>query len=295
MPAPNLPAQKKGGMRKAAPTSARTELPILQAQEITLADGTRVPVKIPPGMPANQAQALLAYLEANPEAAKAALSQAQQLMKNPGLANAFMNMSANQTPENAEKFSFLAEDPDLVPVFEDVKANGPAAFEKYWNDEELMAKISAKMRSVQLQNQQQQGVEVVPRVPAEPSTLFDAAKTGNVEAAGRMIEEGVDVNAKNDKNVTALGIAVGFNRREMVQLLIEKGADIELTDAKGNTVLHYAAGYGRKEIAEVLIAAGAKMDVKNDAEQKPIDVAKLNREKQMVEFLRQAWQSRHDE
>lgn len=36
---------------------------------------TQIPVKIPPGMPPAQAEALLAYLQANPEAAKAAHAQ----------------------------------------------------------------------------------------------------------------------------------------------------------------------------------------------------------------------------
>lgn len=42
--------------------------------------------------------------------------------------------------------------------------------------------------------------------------------------------------------MTVLGIAVGFNRKEIVSLLIEKGADVMLADSKENTVLHYAAG-----------------------------------------------------
>jgi hypothetical protein len=52
----------------------------------------QVPVKIPPGMPADQAQGIIAYLQANPEAAKAAWAQAQSLLATPGLANAFVNM-----------------------------------------------------------------------------------------------------------------------------------------------------------------------------------------------------------
>jgi hypothetical protein len=43
-------------------------------------------------MPAEQAQGIIAYLQANPEAAKAAWAQAQSLLATPGLANAFVNM-----------------------------------------------------------------------------------------------------------------------------------------------------------------------------------------------------------
>lgn len=47
---------------------------------------------------------------------------------------------------------------------------------------------------------------------------------------------------QNNRGVTPLGIAVGFNKLPVIELLLEKGADVMLTDAAGNTVLHYAAG-----------------------------------------------------
>lgn len=43
------------------------------------------------------------------------------------------------------KLDDLQNDPDLKPVFEDIKKNGMASLEKYWNDEKLMAKISKAM------------------------------------------------------------------------------------------------------------------------------------------------------
>lgn len=43
------------------------------------------------------------------------------------------------------KLEDLQNDPELKPVFEDIKKNGMAALEKYWNDEQLMAKISKAM------------------------------------------------------------------------------------------------------------------------------------------------------
>lgn len=39
----------------------------------------------------------------------------------------------------------LREDPDLKPVFDDIAASGTAAMEKYWNDNDLMTRISRKM------------------------------------------------------------------------------------------------------------------------------------------------------
>jgi hypothetical protein len=43
-------------------------------------------------MPQAQAQGIIEYLRENPEAAKAAWQQAQAIMQNQGLANAFINM-----------------------------------------------------------------------------------------------------------------------------------------------------------------------------------------------------------
>jgi len=43
------------------------------------------------------------------------------------------------------KLDDLQNDPELQPIFEDIKKNGMGALEKYWNDEKLMAKISKAM------------------------------------------------------------------------------------------------------------------------------------------------------
>ena len=73
-------------------------------------------------------------------------------------------------------------------------------------------------------------------------TLQDAAKAGDQEAVKRMLAEGADLNAKDARGITALGVAVGFNKIQVVDTLLEAGADVEITDPKGNTALHYAAG-----------------------------------------------------
>lgn len=73
-------------------------------------------------------------------------------------------------------------------------------------------------------------------------TLHGAAKLGDAEAAEALIAEGAQVNTKDSRGITALGVAVGFNKLAVIQVLLRAGADVTLTDAKGNTPLHYAAG-----------------------------------------------------
>ncbi|KIY94695.1 hypothetical protein MNEG_13268 [Monoraphidium neglectum] len=247
--APTLPAKGK----KAAPTTAAT-LPVLSAQYITLEDGSQIPIKVPPGMPADQALAVVEYLKNNPEAAKQAWQQAQMVMRTmPGAAQALTGQLPAAAPAGEDVFNALKDDPELAEVFEDVKANGVAALQKYWEDTDLMSKISSKMRAMQISKQQQQqaGDAAAPAAAAAAAkggaaarkveTLHDAARWGDVEAAGKLIDGGADVDGKNDKGIPALGVAVGFNQKEIMQLLIKRGADVGAADGRGSTALHYAA------------------------------------------------------
>lgn len=53
-------------------------------------------MKIPPGMPAAQAAGIIEFLKANPAAAKAAWQQAQSIMQNRSLTDAFLNMQVRR-------------------------------------------------------------------------------------------------------------------------------------------------------------------------------------------------------
>eukprot|EP00983_Pelagomonas_calceolata_P080432 1155146-Pelagomonas_calceolata.AAC.6 len=71
----------------------------------------------------------------------------------------------------------------------------------------------------------------------------------------------------------------------LLQVLLQRGAEVDKRDGQGNTALHYAAGYGRKEIAELLLDAGADLVALNNNQQKPVDAARTNNEKGMVQYL----------
>ena len=73
-------------------------------------------------------------------------------------------------------------------------------------------------------------------------SLQDAAKAGDLEAAKKLLEGSADVNGKDAKGITPLGVAVGFNKIPVIKLFLDTQADVEQTDPKGNTALHYAAG-----------------------------------------------------
>ena len=76
-------------------------------------------------------------------------------------------------------------------------------------------------------------------------TLHAAAKAGDADILRGLIDGGADVNQADARGISALGVAVGFNRLPAVQALLAAGARIDQPDGRGNTVLHYAAGAPR--------------------------------------------------
>lgn len=79
-------------------------------------------------------KAMQEALQSNPEAA-AKLAQMQEAMQNPAMQNEMQQMmAAMSNPSFMAKMQELKEDPELKPVFEEMKAGGMAALMKYMND-----------------------------------------------------------------------------------------------------------------------------------------------------------------
>jgi hypothetical protein len=66
----------------------------------------------------------------------------------------------NVSPQHSEQFAALKDDPELKHVFEEIQKEGPQAMQKYWEDTDLMSKISAKLRAVNLQPGPQRPAQV---------------------------------------------------------------------------------------------------------------------------------------
>jgi ankyrin repeat protein len=94
--------------------------------------------------------------------------------------------------------------------------------------------------------------------------IWEAARTGNIEAVKQHLAAGTDVNAKNERRRTPLHTAARNDQKEVAELLIAKGADVNAKDDFGVTPLHAAASEGQNEIAEPLIAKGADVNAQLD-------------------------------
>ena len=80
--------------------------------------------------------------------------------------------------------------------------------------------------------------------------LHIASENGHGKIVAKLIEEGADVKAKDNKRSTPLHCASEKGYIKIVKLLLEAGVDVN----NDLTVLHYAALYGHKEIVELLIS-----------------------------------------
>ena len=94
--------------------------------------------------------------------------------------------------------------------------------------------------------------------------IWEAARTGNIEAVKQHLAAGTDVNAKSVSGGTALHMAAWKGHKYLAELLIAKGADVNAYADNHATVLHQAATGGHKEIIELLIAEGADVNAKED-------------------------------
>ena len=66
--------------------------------------------------------------------------------------------------------------------------------------------------------------------------LFRAVRNDNIALVNRMLDDGANINALNNK-----GCNLGFfcNSLDMIKLLIEKGLKYNTKNHKGNTILEY--------------------------------------------------------
>jgi ankyrin repeat protein len=103
------------------------------------------------------------------------------------------------------------------------------------------------------------GVDVNSRdVFGDNAGLHWAASLGLAEMARLLIDNGADVNVRNEEGYTPLHWAAGEGQKELVVILIIHGADVNAHNKRGWTPLRWAEAQSQKEIARILVAAGGR-------------------------------------
>jgi ankyrin repeat protein len=108
------------------------------------------------------------------------------------------------------------------------------------------------------------------------TALHRAAIEGDVEALGKMIGMGGDVNAATQNGWTPLHEAASWGKCEIAQFLIANGANASATNKNGWTALHFAAATGHIPTVELLLASGVDRNHRDNYGDTALDKALRN-------------------
>lgn len=95
------------------------------------------------------------------------------------------------------------------------------------------------------------------------SNLIQAAEAGDIATVLRLIQEGADINGRDDRGRTAVIAATHGNQADTVRALIEAGADINIRDNRMDNPFLYAGAEGLLDILKLTIDAGADTKLTN--------------------------------
>ena len=90
--------------------------------------------------------------------------------------------------------------------------------------------------------------------------LHIAVHNGNITAVKKLINQGANVNCKDNKNATPMHYAAHKNHTEIIALLAKHSARIDSVDDKNFNPLCVAARYGNTESVELLYNLGADIN-----------------------------------
>jgi len=97
------------------------------------------------------------------------------------------------------------------------------------------------------------------------TALMAAVEKGYEDIINFLLEEGADIEAKNNKGQTALMRAVLVENQSIVDLLLSKGANVNVKDNLGITPLMYAVETENKDIVDLLLSKGANVNAQTDS------------------------------
>ena len=99
--------------------------------------------------------------------------------------------------------------------------------------------------------------------------FFDACRKGLDKNVAHFIQLGVDVNAPDSQESTALHLASQYGHTSIVETLLDNGATIDSL-AQQSTPLHRACWNGHRQTAWILIKRGANKEAKDDGQTTPM-------------------------
>lgn len=93
--------------------------------------------------------------------------------------------------------------------------------------------------------------------------LLTAVNQGDKEAITKLLADGADIDATDERGRTSAMVAVHTNQLELFTLLVEHGANINIRDNHLDNPLLYSGAEGKLNFVKAAIAAGADTTITN--------------------------------
>lgn len=95
-------------------------------------------------------------------------------------------------------------------------------------------------------------------------SILDAAEDGDIEMVLWHLQNGADVDSRNDADETPLMLAAAYGHTEIVQDLLANGAQVDAIGIYGNSALMLALMRTHIDCAKILLKAGANPNIVNN-------------------------------
>ncbi len=120
------------------------------------------------------------------------------------------------------------------------------------------------------------------------SILLDAASAGKTDMVKSFLDNGANIEVRNDAGATPLIFASAKGQKEVVALLLERGANVNARTSTGITPLMGAAAGGYAEVVKLLLAKGADVSAKDQQGRTAFSMAEAAGESQVTALLKSA-------
>jgi ankyrin repeat protein len=106
--------------------------------------------------------------------------------------------------------------------------------------------------------------------------FFDLVEKGETVKVRELIQNGFDINQKNNYGSSVMHIVVFKDLLYLAKLLIDSGININVQNKEGKTSLHYVAEYNRIVLGRVLLDNGADLSIQDKYGNQPLWTAVFN-------------------
>ncbi len=101
------------------------------------------------------------------------------------------------------------------------------------------------------------------------SAIFCAIEENNREGLEKLLSmASIDVNQCNARGESAVHVAAGLGRTEILDALGQRGANLGMVDEAGDSALVWAARQGATDVVKYLVARGVHVNQQNKVDLK---------------------------